>query len=150
MHHISARESSDGVLLAQKNRLLRTDLLAHPAENAANHVNIEFLWIFFDFGEPVCRRNLAWNNFDRARRTDEFAQLTGNAAHTPVRIPHKRGRAPIMVRQAAVHFSSGYCIVILVRPSSIFVKCFRVMARPPTIAGKYMRSRQLSFGRATV
>ena len=69
MHHISARESSDGVLLAQKNRLLRTDLLAHAAENAANHVNIEFLWIFFDSGEPVCRRNLAWNNFDRARRT---------------------------------------------------------------------------------
>src|SRR5881409_4416850 len=84
MHHISARESSDGVLLAQKNRLLRTDLLAHPAENAANHVNIEFLWIFFDFGEPVCRRNLAWNNFDRARRTDEFAQQTGVCAALPV------------------------------------------------------------------
>src|SRR5207245_9847557 len=90
MHHISARESSDGVILAQKNRLLRTDLLAHPAENAANHVNIEFLWIFFDLGEPVCRRNLAWNNFDRARRTDEFAQLTGTAAHTSVRIPQQR------------------------------------------------------------
>jgi hypothetical protein len=25
-----------------------------------------------------------------------------------------------------------------------------VMARPPKIAGKYIRSRQLSFGRATV
>src|SRR5213075_2989008 len=35
------------------------------------------------------------------------AQLTGNAAHTPVRIPHKRGRAPIMVRQAAVPFFLG-------------------------------------------
>src|SRR5439155_20521037 len=104
MHHISARESSDGVLLAQKNRLLRTDLLAHPAENAANHVNIEFLWIFFDFGEPVGRRHLAWNNVDRARQPDEFAQLTGNAAHTPVRIPPKRGRAPLIVRQAAVPF----------------------------------------------
>jgi hypothetical protein len=32
----------------------------------------------------------------------------------------------------------------------MFLKCFRVMARPATIAGRYIRSRQLSFGRETV
>src|SRR5437773_4698618 len=64
MHHICPRESSDGVVFAQKNRLLGTDLLAHSAENAADHVDIEFLGVFFDFGEAVRRRNFAWNNFD--------------------------------------------------------------------------------------
>src|SRR5439155_7814510 len=50
----------------------------------------------------------------------------------------------------ASHFSSGYCIVTLVRPNSMFLKCLIVMARPATIAGKYMRSRQFRFGRGTV
>src|SRR6266516_4735242 len=45
VHHISSRESSDGVVFAQKNRLLGTDLLAHSAENAADHVDIVFLGI---------------------------------------------------------------------------------------------------------
>src|SRR5882762_3739118 len=41
-------------------------------------------------------------------------------------------------------------MVTLVRPRSMFLRCFMVMAMPATIAGKYMRSRQLSFGRGTV
>ena len=38
----------------------------------------------------------------------------------------------------------------LVRPNSMFLKCLIVMARPAAIAGKYIRSRQFSFGRGTV
>src|SRR5206468_9398848 len=35
MHHFRAREARDGVVFTQKDRLLGTNLLAHPAENAA-------------------------------------------------------------------------------------------------------------------
>src|SRR5947207_3232026 len=38
----------------------------------------------------------------------------------------------------------------MVRPRRMFLKCLKVMASPATIAGKYMRSRQFSFGRGTV
>src|SRR6266487_2714698 len=54
MHHFRAREASDGIIFAQINRLLGANLLAHPAENAADHVDIELLRIFLDFGEPIC------------------------------------------------------------------------------------------------
>src|SRR5262249_44124261 len=41
-------------------------------------------------------------------------------------------------------------MVTLVRPSSMFLKCLKVMARPATIAGRYNRSRQFNLGRGTV
>ena len=73
MHHVGAGEAGDGVIFAEINSLFRTDLLTHAAENAADHVDIEFLGIFFDLGEPVRRRNFARNNFDGAWWTDELA-----------------------------------------------------------------------------
>ncbi len=107
MHHVFTRESGDGVIFAQEDGLLRADLFAHAAENAADHVDIEFFRVFFDFGETIGGRNFAWHHFDGARRTDEFAQLAGNAAHPAVRVTHERGRAAIMLRQAAVPFFLG-------------------------------------------
>lgn len=53
MHHFRAREASNGIIFTQKNRLLGANLLAHPAENAADHVDIELLRIFLDFGEAI-------------------------------------------------------------------------------------------------
>src|SRR6266480_6557486 len=47
-------------------------------------------------------------------------------------------------------FSSGYSMVTLVRPNSMFLKCLNAMARPATIAGRYNRSRQFNLGRGTV
>src|SRR5438067_13546188 len=88
MHHVGAREAGDGVIFAQKNCLLRTNFLTHPAVNAADHVDIEFLRKFFDLGEPVGRSNFASNNFDRARRTNEFAKLTRHTAHPSIRVAH--------------------------------------------------------------
>src|SRR5262249_24411271 len=81
MHHVGAREAGDRVIFAQKNRLLRTNFLTHPAINAADHVDIEFLRKFFDLRETVSRRNLAGNNFDGARRTNELAKLARHTAH---------------------------------------------------------------------
>ena len=53
MHHLVPREPSNGVIFAQENCLLRTNLLAHAAENAADHVDVEFLGIFLNFGEAI-------------------------------------------------------------------------------------------------
>src|SRR5262249_581245 len=41
-------------------------------------------------------------------------------------------------------------MVTLVRPSSMFLKCLKVMAKPATIAGRYNRSSQFNLGRGTV
>src|SRR2546430_12302143 len=41
-------------------------------------------------------------------------------------------------------------IVTLVRPSSIFLKCLNVIARPAAMPGRYNRSRQFNLGRGTV
>src|ERR1700719_3533092 len=102
VHHLFARESGDGVVLAQKNRLLGTNLLAHAAENAADHVDIEFLWVFFNLGEPISRWNFAGNDFDGARRTNEFTELTSHAAHTAIRITYKCWRSAIIFWQLRV------------------------------------------------
>src|SRR6188472_2159475 len=75
MHHIGAREAGDGVIFAQKNRLLRTNFFAHAAIDAADHIDIEFFRKFFDLGETVGRRNLVGNNFDCAWWTNEFTKL---------------------------------------------------------------------------
>ena len=96
MHHVGARETGDGVIFAQKNRLFRTNFLAHPAVNAADHVDIEFLRKFFDLRETVGRRNLAGNNFDRARRANKFAKLTRDTAHSSIGVAHQGGRAAVI------------------------------------------------------
>jgi hypothetical protein len=107
MYHVGAREAGDGVIFAQINRLLGTNFLAHPAINAADHVDIEFFRKFFYLGEMVCRRNLTGNNFDCPRRTDELAKLTRDTAHPPIRIAHQGWGAAIMIRQVAVPFLLG-------------------------------------------
>src|SRR6266545_398680 len=54
MHHFRAREARNRIIFTEKDRLLGTNLLAHAAENAADHVDIELLRIFLDFGEAIC------------------------------------------------------------------------------------------------
>src|SRR6476620_3900570 len=88
MHHVGAREAGNGVIFAQINSLLRTNFLAHPAVNAADHVDIEFLRKFLDLRETLSRWNLAGYHLDRPRRTNEFAKLTRHAAHPAARVAH--------------------------------------------------------------
>jgi len=107
MHHVSTSEAGDGVIFAQKNRLLRANFLAHAAVNAANHVDIEFLGKFFDLGKAVGRRNLAGNNFDRARRTNEFAQLTRDTANPSIRVADQGRRAAVMIWEMTIPFLLG-------------------------------------------
>src|SRR5437870_6904642 len=107
VHHFRTSEPGDGVILAQKDGLLGANFFAHPAKNAANHVDIELAWILLDFAEAIFRRNFARLYFDGARRTDEFAQLTGDAADTPSFVLHQGWRAAIMFRQLRVPFLFG-------------------------------------------
>src|SRR5712691_7839487 len=104
MHHVLASEAGDGVIFAQENCLFRTNFLAHAAEDAAYHIDIEFLRIFFDFGKSVGRWNFARNDFNGAWRTNEFAELASDAAHASVRIAHQRWRTAIMIGQTTVPF----------------------------------------------
>src|SRR5215470_11634929 len=104
MHHLCARVTSNGIILTEENRLLGANLFAHSAVDAANHVDIECFWVFLDFGEAISRRDLAGYDFDRARRTDEFAKLACDAAYAPALIADERRRAAIIVREVAVPF----------------------------------------------
>src|SRR3954463_14201088 len=99
MHHVGTREARDGVIFAQINRLLGTNFLAHPAINAADHVDIEFLRKFFYFGEMVCRRNLTGNNFDCPRRKNELENLTRDPGTPPTQTAPRGGGPAKMTRQ---------------------------------------------------
>src|SRR5206468_5511157 len=83
VHHFRTSESGNSIIFTQKDCLLGANFLTHPAENAANHVNIELARILFDLAEAIFGRNFARLDFDGARRTDEFAELTGDAADAP-------------------------------------------------------------------
>src|SRR6476646_2537999 len=63
--------------------------------------------MFFDFGEPVGRRNLTRHNLDGPGRTNEFAKLTGDTADSAVRVANECGGATVMFGQALIPFLLG-------------------------------------------
>src|SRR5215471_3114508 len=107
MHHVFASETRNRVIFSQKNRLLRTNFLAHPAKNAANHVYIKFFRVFLDLGEAIVPGNFTGNNLYRARRTNEFAKLASNAADPAVSVANERWRAAVMLGQVRVPLLFG-------------------------------------------
>src|SRR5437870_6261033 len=107
MHHVFAGQPSDGVIFAQENRLFRTNLLAHAAKNAANHVDIEFFRILLHFGESIGWWNFAGHNFDRARWANKLAKLTGDTANAVIGVAHERRGAAVIFRQAVIPFFLG-------------------------------------------
>src|SRR6266480_13303 len=104
VHHFRTSEPGNGIIFAQKDCLLGANLLTHPAENAANHVNIELARILLDFAEAIFGRNFARFDFDGAGRANEFAQLTGDAADAPCLVFHQGRCAAVMFRQLRVPF----------------------------------------------
>src|SRR5438067_10568200 len=102
VHHFRTSEPGNGIIFAQKDCLLGANFLTHPAENAANHVNIELTRILLDFAEAIFGRNLARLDFDGAGRANEFAELTGDATDAPRLVLHQCRRASIMFRQLRV------------------------------------------------
>src|SRR5216110_894154 len=53
VHHFRTSESGNSIIFTQKDCLLGANFLTHPAENAANHVNIELTRILFDLAEAI-------------------------------------------------------------------------------------------------
>src|SRR4051812_40159634 len=65
--HLLAGVAGHRILLLQEDRLLRADLLAHAAVNAAQHVDFEFLRRAFDVRVVRTGWNLPRRNPDRLR-----------------------------------------------------------------------------------
>src|SRR5205085_5477627 len=99
MHHVGAVVAGYGVIFPEINGLLRANLLAHAAVDAADHVDIEFLRELFHLGEAVLLGKLPGNDLDGARGTDEFAELASHAADSSGIVPDQSRRAAIMFRQ---------------------------------------------------
>src|SRR6202040_2838717 len=53
VHHVFASKAGDGIIFSQINRLLRANFFAHPAVDAAHHVDVEFVRELFDLGETI-------------------------------------------------------------------------------------------------
>src|SRR5436309_15849531 len=66
MHHFRARESGDGIVFAQKDRLLGTNLFAHPAENAADHIYLVCRLLLEKKKEGINGKNFTRNNIHYA------------------------------------------------------------------------------------
>ena len=94
--HFLAAPSGERVVLHQEDRLLRTDLLAIAAEDAAEHVDLEFpghLLSVWPVGGLVVRSGR--DDPDRLGWADEFAELAGNALRVALLVPHQVGRPAV-------------------------------------------------------
>ena len=95
MNHLGAGEAGDGIILAEVDRLLGTDLFAEAAIDATDHIDIECLRAFLHLAPALVGGNFLGMDGDRAGRANEFAEL---AAHTLVSsklITHQSGSSAI-------------------------------------------------------
>jgi len=77
--HFVARLSGQRVVLLQEDRLLRADFLAVAAEDASEHVDLEFeAAIFSAFERSAGDHSGGRRDPDGLGRTDEFAELAGD------------------------------------------------------------------------
>ena len=98
--HFLPRVAGGGVLIEKKNGFLRTNLLAISTVNATEHVDFEFLRSLLDvFAILLFFGNRTRSNPNGFRRTNEFAQLTGNAFFTSVGIFDQSRNTSIILRK---------------------------------------------------
>src|SRR3954464_6398957 len=87
--HLLARRASEGIILHEKNGLLRTNLLAIAAENAAQHVDLKFpggLFHIAHLGNSGRPRRRDPDGFGWA---DEFTQLTRDTLDAALLVFHQ-------------------------------------------------------------
>src|SRR5258706_4147426 len=96
--HFFARVAGHGKLVLQKDRLLRADLLAHAAVDAAQHVDFELLRRALDMRVGRIRRDFTGRDADGFRRADEFAELARDAILAPAGNFHERRHPAIRAR----------------------------------------------------
>src|SRR3954470_22665024 len=89
VHHLRTACPGDRVILAEKDRLFRADLFAHPAENASGHVDVELLGKLLHLRKTSFRRDLSRLDPDATRRTNEFTKLARHAPLPAVLVGHE-------------------------------------------------------------
>src|SRR5439155_11943283 len=98
VNHLIAAGAGERIILHQENGFFRTNLLAIPAENATQHVNLEFFWRLFDIACFRCSCR-SWRYYPNgSRRTNKLAQLAGNAFDPFILIRNEVRRATISLR----------------------------------------------------
>ena len=73
--------------LAKEDRLFRTNLFAHPAVNAAQHINIKGTWLLLYIGVNILPRKEPRRNPYGTRRTNELTKLARNTLFPPRFVP---------------------------------------------------------------
>ena len=107
MNHVFAGGAGDGVVLAKVDGLLGADFLTHAAVDTADHVDVEFLGSFFDFGPFVITGDFAGDDFDGLGRADEFAELAGDAAFAVLFVGDEGGDAAVMLGEVVIPLLLG-------------------------------------------
>src|ERR1017187_5684024 len=96
VNHLRAACAGERIILLQENGLLRPDFLAEAAEDAAEHVDLEFerhLLGVRTVGQGTGRAGR--NNFDRLGWADEFAKLARDALGVAFLIAHEIWRPAV-------------------------------------------------------
>src|SRR4051812_24198993 len=89
VYHLRARDAGDRIVFAQEDRLFGTNLLAHAAVDAADHVDVELLGSLLDLGEPGLTGDFFRFDGDRTRRADELTELTRDTTLAAVFVGHQ-------------------------------------------------------------
>src|SRR5207302_201620 len=104
MHHFRTSEPSDGVILAQKDGLFGTDFFTHPAENAANHIDIELARIFLD-------------RFSKVEKYPREFDIDMTSSHIPqkmqriISISNSRGYFSTLLKRSFAGISPGSILI---------------------------------------
>src|SRR5882724_2414100 len=96
--HLLARVAGHRILVLKEDRFLGADLLAEPAVNAAQHVDVERLRTLFNVLVSGAIGDLTGCDADCFWRTDELAELARDALFPTVRILHERRDTAIILR----------------------------------------------------
>src|SRR5581483_9195929 len=81
--HLLPARAGQGIILHQKNRLLRADFLAKAAEDAPEHVDLKFLRPLLHVAGLRRAARAGRSDANGLRRADEFAQLARHALGPP-------------------------------------------------------------------
>src|SRR5256886_10450850 len=99
VNHLFAAGAGERIVFHQENRLLRTNLLAIAAEDAAEHVDLKFFRHLLRVRAVGDRPFRAWrNDFDSLGRADKFAELAGDALGVAFLVARQVRRSAIALR----------------------------------------------------
>src|SRR5262245_52438800 len=96
VNHLRTARAGERIIFLQENRFLGTDFLAEAAEDASQHVDLEFLRHLFRIGtvSDLARRT-GRRDLDGFRRADKFAKLAAHAFGAAFLILHEIWRTTI-------------------------------------------------------